>query len=75
MVLEVLTLAELYIEDIVVDLAESGIKITANDVEKKSITEARLCTYRISIPAQDFNKSLQPEIWPMRVKVCEYQEA
>ena len=59
-------------EDIVNDLATSGIIITANDIQKKSKNEATLCSYKISIPAADFQKALNPEIWPLRVKVREY---
>ena len=59
-------------DDIVNDLASSGIIITANDIHKKSKDEATLNSYKISIPAADFKKALSPEIWPLRVKVREY---
>ena len=60
------------IDDIVNDLAESNIVIKATDVEKKSKEEAYLCSYRISVPAGDLQKALDPAIWPLRVKVREF---
>ena len=59
-------------DDIVNDLASSGIIITARDILKKSKDDATLNSYKISIPAADFQKALNPEIWPLRVRVREY---
>ena len=60
------------LEDIVNDLAESDIKIETKDVLKKSRDDAPLNSYRISVQASDLQKALNPEIWPLRVKVREY---
>ena len=60
------------IDDIVNDLGTSGIQISASDIEKKSNPEAKLCSYRISVPATLLEKALEPSIWPLRVKVREY---
>ena len=59
-------------DDIVNDLATSGIIITNKDIQKKSKAEATLNSFKISIPAADFEKALNPELWPLRVRVCEY---
>ena len=59
-------------EDIVNDLAESNIIVKISDIEKKSKDEAYLCSYRISVPATDLDKALDPAIWPLRVKVREF---
>ena len=59
-------------EDIVNDLAESEIKIEVNDIVKKSKDDAPLNSYKISVPAQDLTKALDPSVWPLRVKVREY---
>ena len=58
--------------DIVADLALSDIPIKETDVELKSKPEARMCSYRISIPMNCLQKALDPCIWPMGVKVREY---
>ena len=63
---------ETTLEDIVNDLAESDIKIETKDILKKSKDDAPLNSYKISVPAADLQKALNPEIWPMRVKVREY---
>ena len=60
------------IEDIVNDLAESDIKIETKDVLLRSKPEANLCSYKISVPATDLAKALDPSIWPLRVRVREY---
>ena len=59
-------------EDIVEDLATSGIIISTADIEKKSKENAARNSYRISVPAHDLQKALDPGIWPLRVKVREY---
>ena len=46
-------------EDIVSDIAESGINITVNDILKKSKDDAALKSYKISIPAADLSRSRQ----------------
>ena len=63
---------ETTIEDIVNDLADSNITVKETDIEKKSRDEAYLCSYRISVPASDLQKALDPSIWPLRVKVREF---
>ena len=63
---------ETTVNDIVNDLAASDIHIDAKDVEKKSKENAPRNSYRVSIPAPDLQKALDPGIWPMRVKVREY---
>ena len=60
------------LEDIVNDLADSDIKIETKDILKKSKDEAPLNSYKISVQASDLQKALNPEIWPLRVKVREY---
>ena len=60
------------IDDIVNDLADSGINIAPTDIEKKSKAEAHLCSYRISVAVKDLEKALSPDIWPLRVRVREY---
>ena len=59
-------------DDIVLDLAESSIVITAKDVLKKSRDEAHLKSFKISVKAEDLQRALDPSVWPMRVKVREY---
>ena len=59
-------------EDIVNDLAACNILIEAKDIEKKSKDEAPRNSYRISVPAPDLQRALDPGIWPLRVKVREY---
>ena len=58
--------------DIVADLAESGIIIAETDIEKKSREEAFLLSFRIRVKAEDLQKVLDPAIWPLRVKVREF---
>ena len=59
-------------EDIVTDLADSGIVIHSKDVLKKSKEEAPLKSFKISVKAEDLQKALDPSVWPLRVKVREY---
>ena len=59
-------------EDIVQDLAESGIVITEQCIIKKSRDEAPLNSYKISVRAEDLNLALDPSVWPLRVKVREF---
>ena len=59
-------------EDIVLDLAESGIVITEQCITKKSKDDAPLNSYRISVKAEDLDKALDPSVWPLRVKVREF---
>ena len=59
-------------EDISNDLRESDIIVDVKDIVKKSKPEAGLNSFKISIKAEDLKKALNPEIWPMRVKVREY---
>ena len=60
------------VEDIVNDLEASGISVSVSDIEKKSNPEAKLCSYRVSVPATLLEKALDPGIWPLRVKVREF---
>ena len=59
-------------EDIVKDLGDSGINIEAKDVLKKSKDGAALLSFKVSVRAEDLQKALDPQIWPLRVKVREY---
>ena len=59
-------------EDIVNDLSESGIVIESKDIIKKSKDDAPLKSFKISVKAEDLQKSLDPSVWPLRVKVREY---
>jgi hypothetical protein len=59
-------------EDIVNDLAASDIQIKESDILKKSKDEAQLCSYKISVPAVDLQRALDPSIWPLRVRVREF---
>ena len=43
-----------------------------NDIERKSKDDAKRYSYRISVPAADLDKALDPEVWPLKVNVCEY---
>ena len=63
---------ETTLDDIVSDLAASDIKIETKDIQKKSKPDANMTSYKISIPASDLQKALEPDIWPLRVKVREY---
>ena len=63
---------ETTIEDIINDLAASDLNIRETDIVKKSNKDAYLCSYKISVPAQDLQKALDPNIWPLRVKVREF---
>ena len=63
---------ETTIEDIKNDLADSNITVKDTDIEKKSNKDAYLCSYKISVPAADLQKALDPAIWPLRVKVREF---
>ena len=60
------------IQDIVADLADSGIIIQDKDVIKKSKPEANLISYKISVKAEDLQRALDPSVWPLRVKVREF---
>ena len=63
---------ETTVDDIINDLKDSEIVVTAKDIECKSKDNAPLKSYHISVPAADLQKALNPSIWPMRVKVREY---
>ena len=60
------------VDDIVNDLSSSGINIETKDVQLKSKEDAKLRSYKISVPAADLDKALDPGIWPLRVKVREW---
>ena len=59
-------------EDIVQDLATNDIIINIQDIMQKSKDEAFLKSYKISVKAEDLQKSLDPSVWPLRVKVREF---
>ena len=63
---------ETTVDDIVNDLAESSIIVQPKDIVKKSKDGTALNSFRISVPAVDLQKALNPDIWPLRVKVREY---
>lgn len=63
---------ETTVQDIIADLADSGVIIQEKDVEKKSKAEAFLCSYKISVRAEHLQTALDPTVWPLRVKVREY---
>ena len=44
----------------------------AKDIQRKSKDDSAVHSYKISVPAADLEKALQPDIWPLRVKVREY---
>ena len=60
------------IQDIVADLAQSGVIIEEKDVQKKSRPEANLMSFKISVKAEDLQVALNPSVWPLRVKVREF---
>ena len=55
-------------EDIVNDLASSGIKVETKDVQLKSKEDSNLRSFKISVPASDIDKALDPGIWPGHYK-------
>ena len=59
-------------DDIVKDLAESNIIIGEKDVVKKSKEGSALLSFKVSVRAEDLQLALNPQIWPLRVKVREY---
>ena len=63
---------ETTIDDIINDLAESDLKVEAKDIVKKSKDEAYLVSYKINIPGDDLAKALNPDIWPIGVRVREF---
>ena len=65
-------LSETNKEDIIADLSLSGIHIDESSIEKKSKPEAKLSSYRISVPANFLTVALDPSIWPLGVRVREY---
>ena len=60
------------VQDIIEDLAFSDIVVKAENVVKKTRENASVDSYKISIKAEDLQKALNPDIWPMRVKVREW---
>ena len=59
-------------EDIVNDLAASGIKIETKDVQLKSKDEANFRSFKVSVPATCLEQALDPSVWPLRGKVREW---
>ena len=60
------------VQEIIADLADSGVIIQEKDVKKKSKAEAFLSSYKISVRAEHLQTALDPSVWPLRVKVREY---
>ena len=52
-------------DEIVKDLADSGIVIEPKDVVKKSKEGSSLLSFKISVRAEDLDKALQPDVWPL----------
>ena len=59
-------------EDIVSDLGLQGIIVDENDIEKKSHEMAKRSSYRISVPTAFLDKALDPDVWPLGVKVRKF---
>ena len=57
------------VQDIIADLADSGVIVDEKDIEKKSKPEAFLCSYKISVKAEQLSIALDPTVWPLRVYV------
>ena len=51
---------------------EGDIHISVEDIELKSRDNTHVSSYRISVPAEDLVKAIDPTLWPLRVKVREY---
>lgn len=59
-------------EDIIADLGDSDIKITDTDIVLMSKGTPAVVSFKISVKAEDLDKTLNPNVWPMRVKVREF---
>ena len=59
-------------EDIIADLADSDVKIADTDIVLLSKGTPAVVSYKISVNAEDLEKALNPNVWPIRVKVREF---
>jgi len=61
-------------QDIVDDLEEADIKITVGDIVQMSKPNetSNVISFKISVPAEDLEKALDPTVWPLRVRVREF---
>ena len=59
-------------DNIVMNLTESGIEIEQKDVIKKSRDGSALLSLKVSVKAEDLQKTHSPDVWPLCVKVREY---
>ena len=58
--------------DIVEDLGDSDIFISDSDIILMSKRCPSVVSYKISVKADDLEKALNPDVWPLRVKVREF---
>ena len=56
------------------DLNEADIKRTDGDIVQipKPNETSHVVSLKISAPAQDFQKALDPTVWPLWDRVCEF---
>ena len=56
------------------DLDEADIKITVGDIVQMSKPNetSSVISFKISVPAEDLEKALDPTVWPLRVRVREF---
>ena len=47
------------------DLAEGYIHISVEDIELKSRDNTHVSSYKISVPAEDLAKAMDPTLWPL----------
>ena len=55
-------------------IVSKGIKVTDIELLTNFKEEARSFTYRVSIRPEDYEKALNPEVWPYRVGVRPYRQ-
>ena len=58
--------------DIKEDLGDSDIVVSEEDISLLSAGTPAVVSYNISVKAQDLAKALNPNVWPLRVKVREF---
>ena len=56
------------------DLEEADIKITVGDIVQMSKPNeaSNVISFKISVPAEDLEKALDPTLWPLQVCVREF---
>ena len=59
-------------EYILADLVDSDIKISETEIVLTSKGTPAVVSFKISVKAEDLDKTLNPNVWPMRVKVREF---